>query len=582
MSKRPLTRTYAVADLSQGQPPAPVSRPPAKKRGRPPKATTATSGSTMSSYKDNQEPSAGNGDSSGDEEQPPTKKPKANDKGATASVPAGKRGKVTVPPRSPLPVRNNRVVNPGAPDRKNPRRTSAQVAAEKKRKEELQRDLDALAQRQIEILAEMEADQEMADEAEDGTPSGLLPMLRISKRMLRCQMPSPAEKDKEIVASKVPAKSARKKKASKGELRAAVDAAKEAIVKGKKKTSAPKKGKLTFPSGMTARTLPSEERKLGGLDDDDADTVQPSFGGPKNRTNNFIEVISNGNRATTAQQQLHLKSNPAPSRASNARSNASKSKSKASINSVQEVLTAETDGLPMFARVKWSTSFLPTLYCRLGSAKNPWKPYKDGSSMLDMIQEILDMVYPNSGYHVRIGDKIYSMAKDRLNEKRTYFGREAIKIVTSFFNTRTMVLEYLVAYTHDCTVPIDHPDYVKPEDLFESRFVVDLVSPFIKWCEGSCHDYGRLEGAYAMAAAGIERAFGMYHTGERVDVRQFSWELVGEMIDDYVHCATIMSQRHWITLWIYVALQTPKIVNLFQVLHLCNTGDVLFTFPAAL
>jgi hypothetical protein len=63
----------------------------------------------------------------------------------------------------------------------------------------------------------------------------------------------------------------------------------------------------------------------------------------------------------------------------------------------------------MFARVKWSTSFLPTLYRRLGSAKNPWKPYKDGSSMLDMIQEILDMVYPNSGYRVRIGDKIYSM-----------------------------------------------------------------------------------------------------------------------------------------------------------------------------
>ncbi|KAH9984631.1 hypothetical protein BJV74DRAFT_776087 [Russula compacta] len=166
----------------------------------------------------------------------------------------------------------------------------------------------------------------------------------------------------------------------------------------------------------------------------------------------------------------------------------------------------------MFARVKWSTSFLPTLYRRLGSAKNPWKPYKDGSSMLDMIQEILDMVYPNSGYR----------AKDRLNEKRTYFGREAIKIVTSFFNTekyagrRSAIAEYANWATHsdgpgvfgsptpiDCTVPIDHPDYVKPEDLFESRFVVDLVSPFIKWCEGSCHDYGRLEGAYAMAAAGV-------------------------------------------------------------------------------
>lgn len=122
----------------------------------------------MTSDKDKQKPSAGNGDSSGNEE-PPAKKLKASDqnKGATSSMPSGKRGKVTVPPRSPPPVRSNRVVNPGAPDQKNTRRTSAQVAADKKRKDELQRDLDAFAQRQIEILAEMEAEQEMADKAED-------------------------------------------------------------------------------------------------------------------------------------------------------------------------------------------------------------------------------------------------------------------------------------------------------------------------------------------------------------------------------------------------------------------------------
>ncbi|KAH9977533.1 hypothetical protein BJV74DRAFT_888375 [Russula compacta] len=141
MSRHPLTRTYAVADLSQGQPPMPVSRPQPKKRGWPPKATTTTVSSTIASDKDKQEPSAGNGDSSGNEEQPPAKKPKAsNNKGATSSMPL---------------------------DKKNKRHTSAQVAADKKRKEELQRDLDALAQRQIEILAEMEAKQEMADEAED-------------------------------------------------------------------------------------------------------------------------------------------------------------------------------------------------------------------------------------------------------------------------------------------------------------------------------------------------------------------------------------------------------------------------------
>ncbi|KAH9970817.1 hypothetical protein BJV74DRAFT_718903, partial [Russula compacta] len=161
---------------------------------------------------------------------------------------------------------------------------------------------------------------------------------------------------------------------------------------------------------------------------------------------------------------------------------------------------------------KWSTSFLPTLYARLRSSSNPWKPYEDGSSMLDMIQGILDMVYPNSGYR----------AKDHLNEKQTYFGHEAIKIVTAFFRTEkfagrcSAIAEYANWATCsdspglwgsptpiDCIVPQNHPDYVKPDDLFESVFVVDLISPFIKWCEGSCHDYSHLKGAFAMASAGV-------------------------------------------------------------------------------
>jgi hypothetical protein len=70
-----------------------------------------------------------------------------------------------------------------------------------------------------------------------------------------------------------------------------------------------------------------------------------------------------------------------------------------------------TDGLPVFTRAKWSTSFLPTLYACLGAASNPWKLYEDGSSMVDTIQDILDIVYPNSGYRVLLGDKIFSMVR---------------------------------------------------------------------------------------------------------------------------------------------------------------------------
>jgi hypothetical protein len=160
--RRRRTRSLATADLSLLP----------KKRGQPPKTTSPTGSHTTSSEtatKDKQPLFAGNGDSSCDEDQPPTKKSKTDncDDGAASSQQSGKRGNKKVIPWSPRPVRSNRVLHPGAPDMKNARRTSAQVVADNKRKEGLKRDLDALAQRQIEILAQMEISQEMADEADD-------------------------------------------------------------------------------------------------------------------------------------------------------------------------------------------------------------------------------------------------------------------------------------------------------------------------------------------------------------------------------------------------------------------------------
>jgi hypothetical protein len=69
----------------------------------------------------------------------------------------------------------------------------------------------------------------------------------------------------------------------------------------------------------------------------------------------------------------------------------------------------ETEGLPAFAKAKWCTSFLPTLYACLGSSSNPWELYEDGSTFLITLQTILDIVYSKSGYTISVGDKIYSM-----------------------------------------------------------------------------------------------------------------------------------------------------------------------------
>lgn len=66
------------------------------------------------------------------------------------------------------------------------------------------------------------------------------------------------------------------------------------------------------------------------------------------------------------------------------------------------------DGLPLFARAGWATRFLPTLCHRLSNAMDPWD-IGDGTDILVVIQGVFDKAYPDSGYNVAFGSKIYSM-----------------------------------------------------------------------------------------------------------------------------------------------------------------------------
>jgi hypothetical protein len=95
----------------------------------------------------------------------------------------------------------------------------------------------------------------------------------------------------------------------------------------------------------------------------------------------------------------------------NAPAKPSKVKSEGPISgaSVETAYRSDVEGLPGFARAQWTASFLPTLYGCLASASNPWELYERDSNLVDTIQEIVDVVYPNSGYRVKLGDKIFMM-----------------------------------------------------------------------------------------------------------------------------------------------------------------------------
>jgi hypothetical protein len=59
----------------------------------------------------------------------------------------------------------------------------------------------------------------------------------------------------------------------------------------------------------------------------------------------------------------------------------------------------------------WAFAFLPTLYACLGAAPNPWQPYNDHSSLLEVVQELVNFTYPGSGYKVRMADKIFMLVR---------------------------------------------------------------------------------------------------------------------------------------------------------------------------
>jgi len=86
--------------------------------------------------------------------------------GSTTSPPKPSKRRQAPPPRSPLPPRIKRVINPGKPDEKRTKRSSAEVAEAKKQKEDLRRLEEEYKTKKIEMMAKIEMQEEI-DAAEE-------------------------------------------------------------------------------------------------------------------------------------------------------------------------------------------------------------------------------------------------------------------------------------------------------------------------------------------------------------------------------------------------------------------------------
>jgi hypothetical protein len=164
---RPLTRSYAIADLNDMQP-KPASNVIQALDSKKRKATDngdetdhlSTDGPNSPKPAPKRKPGRPRGSKNKALNQQPNSKA-LEDTDIELSPPKASKKRNVVPPRSPLPARINRVVNPGRPDAKRTKRTSAEVTAATKRKEDLRREIEEHDKRKIQALAEIELQEEM-------------------------------------------------------------------------------------------------------------------------------------------------------------------------------------------------------------------------------------------------------------------------------------------------------------------------------------------------------------------------------------------------------------------------------------
>ena len=168
MSRRHLTRSYAAANLEDMQSSITIAVP-AKHRKVPRNAndTESDNEDISDAFEDPEHSQPAEDSELGKTVDPPVGEDAANSAAGMTVRKPGVVNRKVVAPRSPLPSRATRPVHPGAPDMVKPKRSSAEVTAAAKRKAALQRQADDLEQKKVDMLAEMELEEELAEEEEE-------------------------------------------------------------------------------------------------------------------------------------------------------------------------------------------------------------------------------------------------------------------------------------------------------------------------------------------------------------------------------------------------------------------------------
>ncbi|KAJ7890436.1 hypothetical protein B0H13DRAFT_2340957 [Mycena leptocephala] len=317
---------------------------------------------------------------------------------------------------------------------------------------------------------------------------------------------------------------------------------------------------------------------IGGLREDDLDDVRPMGTG---RSKNTIEILSDSKDETPTRPQprpVHKRKDVQIKNEIKTQLRSAAAKVKVKVEASMAV-DSEVAGLPEFARNSWCTRFLPTWYHYIGTRKSGWDICELGDEVR-VVQLVLDVVRPGSGYRVRNGCLIFvtvSPTPTFLYVKLTHavlrrwlgsvtrdlIGIQTAKLINTFFSTveyankPNKIVKYAnyaiedngpAWYEESAPRGLVHgvPGYTTPTRLFCSQFCLVPLSTFIKSTAKSKGEFGnRFVHAAAMICAGLERAFNQYITGVKALNGKFSKRRVGEYVVAFTKSACRLEDWCW-------------------------------------
>lgn len=232
--------------------------------------------------------------------------------------------------------------------------------------------------------------------------------------------------------------------------------------------------------------------------------------------------------------------------------------------------------LPDFiqANSQWRTTFLPTLRKAFYFSTDPFEAFQSKSlEFRNLVQEIVNLVYPSSGYQiVSEDDPIVLMAYNRINGCRGEIAQEALSRIeehltaTNAFKTtqdaadwinwgcrlRTGPLFWETPTPIACKARPGAPSFVPPSGRLRSPFLLSVVQNCLRHCEGAlttseCANSVVPKGLFALAMAALERAiYGINTNGtKKPEIKSFSSKNFGAKVNAYLAAFKTITDEQW-------------------------------------